>query len=162
MKSEEIYQNLIELAEKLDITVSEQNLKISGMNVRSGLCKVRGKKMFIMSKHNKLPRKIELLATCLSAASTEEIYVIQDCWPVHFLPEVTRTACRLGITLVPLPTYSSWRNPIEKLWRWLRQAVLYMHPWADDWQRTKLEVARFLDRFLLPSPDLLRYVGLSY
>lgn len=92
----------------------------------------------------------------------DEIYVIQDCWPVHFLPDVTRAACRLGITLVPLPTYSSWRNPIEKLWRWLRQDVLHMHPWADDWERTKLEVARFLDRFSLPSPTLLRYVGLSY
>lgn len=76
MKSEEMYQNLVELAEKFDITVSEQNLKISGINVRSGLCKVKGKKMFIMSKHNKLYRKIELLATCLSAVSTEEIYVV--------------------------------------------------------------------------------------
>jgi hypothetical protein len=92
----------------------------------------------------------------------QEIYVIQDCWPVHFLPEVTRAACGLGITLVPLPTYSSWRNPIEKVWRWLRQAVLHMHPWADDWPRTKHEVARFLDRFSQPSPELLHYVGLSY
>jgi hypothetical protein len=92
----------------------------------------------------------------------DEIYVIQDCWPVHFLPDVTRAACRLGITLVPLPTYSSWRNPIEKLWRWLRQDVLHMHPWADNWQRTKLEVSHFLDRFSLPSPSLLHYVGLSY
>lgn len=47
----------------------------------------------------------------------EEIYVVQDCWPVHFLPQVVETACACGITLVPLPTYSSWRNPIEKLWR---------------------------------------------
>lgn len=91
-----------------------------------------------------------------------EVYVIQDCWPVHFLPDVTRVACRLGITLVPLPTYSSWRNPIEKLWRWLRQDVLRLHPWADDWSHTKLEVTRFLDRFSQPSPALLRYVGLSY
>lgn len=92
----------------------------------------------------------------------EEIYVIQDCWPVHFLPAVACAACRLRITLVPLPTYSSWRNPIEKLWRWLRQDVLHLHPWADDWHRTKLEVTRFLDRFVEPSPALLRYVGLPY
>ena len=92
----------------------------------------------------------------------QEIYVIQDCWPVHFLPAVTQTACRLGLTLVPLPTYSSWRNPIEKLWRWLRHDVLHMHPWADDWPRTKLEVVRFLDQFALPSLRLLRYVGLPY
>jgi hypothetical protein len=91
-----------------------------------------------------------------------EIYVIQDCWPVHFLPEVCQVACQLGITLVPLPTYSSWRNPIEKLWRWLKQSVLHLHPWAADWPRTKSEVCRFLDRFQQPSPPLLRYVGLSY
>lgn len=92
--------------------------------------------------------------------NAQEICVIQDCWPVHFLPVVAQTACRLGITLVPLPTYSSWRNPIEKLWRWLKQSVLHMHPWADDWQRTKTEVGLFLDRFAQPSPPLLRYVGL--
>lgn len=92
----------------------------------------------------------------------EEIYVIQDCWPVHFLPDVSRVAAQLGITLVPLPTYSSWRNPIEKLWRWLKQEVLHMHPWADDWSRTKAETRRFLDRFAQPNPALLRYVGLPY
>jgi hypothetical protein len=89
-----------------------------------------------------------------------EIYVIQDCWPVHLLPQVCQAACGLGISILPLPTYSSWRNPIEKLWRWLRQSVLHMHPWADDWPRLKLEVSRFLDRFSQPSPTLLHYVGL--
>lgn len=91
----------------------------------------------------------------------EEIYVLQDCWPVHFLPEVCAAACQCEIALVALPTYSSWRNPIEKLWRWLKQEGLHMHRWADDWQQTKLAVRAFLDRFALPSPALLRYVGLS-
>lgn len=90
-----------------------------------------------------------------------EIYVVQDCWPVHFLPEVCSAAIEAGITLVPLPTYSSWRNPIEKLWRWLKQTVIHMHHWADDWQRLKAEVTHFLDRFDHPNPALLRYVGLS-
>jgi DDE superfamily endonuclease len=90
----------------------------------------------------------------------EEIYVVQDCWPVHFLPEVVQTACACGITLVPLPTYSSWRNPIEKLWRWLKQAVIHMHRWADDWPQLKQTVQAFLDQFHQPSPALLRYVGL--
>jgi transposase len=89
-----------------------------------------------------------------------EIYVIQDCWPVHFLSEVCSSAAQHGITLVPLPTYSSWRNPIEKVWRWLKQTVIHMHPWADDWQRLKSEVAHFLDRFSSPNAALLRYVGL--
>jgi DDE superfamily endonuclease len=91
---------------------------------------------------------------------TEEIYVAQDCWPVHFLPEVVQTACACGITLVPLPTYSLWRNPIEKLWRWLKQDVIHMHRWADDWPQLKQAVQAFLDQFRQPSPALLRYVGL--
>lgn len=91
----------------------------------------------------------------------EEIYVIQDCWPVHFAAQVCATACREGITLVPLPTYSSWRNPMEKLWRWLKQDVLHMHPWAADWQHTKQAVDAFLARFAQPNTALLHYVGLS-
>jgi hypothetical protein len=90
----------------------------------------------------------------------QEIYVVQDCWPVHFLPPVVQTAGALGITLVPLPTYSSWRNPIEKLWRWLKQEVLHMHRWAEDWEQVKLAVQAFLNRFATPNPALLRYVGL--
>lgn len=109
-------------------------------------------------------RQLILLYQTIRVAypQAQEIYVIQDCWPVHFHPDVARTACCLGMTLVPLPTYSSWRNPIEKLWRWLRQQVLHLHPWADDWPRIRSEVTRFLDRFSLPNTALLRYVGLPY
>lgn len=91
----------------------------------------------------------------------EQIFVIQDCWPVHFLPEVSQTAHELGISLVPLPTYSSWRNPIEKLWRWLKQDVIHMHSWADDWQRFQDEVRAFLAQFRQGSSQVLHYVGLS-
>lgn len=90
----------------------------------------------------------------------KEIYVIQDCWPVHFLASVCASASQQGITLVALPTYSSWRNPIEKVWRWLKQTVIHMHPWAQDWQRLKQEVHAFLDRFQAPNAALLRYIGL--
>jgi len=48
MKPEQIYQELKDLAEKLEITVSEQNLRTAGIKVKSGLCKVKGKNMFIM------------------------------------------------------------------------------------------------------------------
>jgi hypothetical protein len=53
--------------------------------------------------------------------NAEQLFVIQDCWLVHFQPQVSQTAHPLGIWFVPLPTYASWRNPIEKLWRWLKQ-----------------------------------------
>lgn len=91
----------------------------------------------------------------------QHIFVIQDCWPVHFLPEVRQKASDLGIRLLPLPTYSSWRNPIEKLWRWLKQTVIHMHSWADDWQRLQEEIRTFLSQFQQGSSRLLHYVGLS-
>ncbi|MBT3311635.1 MAG: hypothetical protein HN379_06545 [Desulfobacteraceae bacterium] len=77
MKSDQLYQNLLELAEKLDITVSEQNLRKSGgINVKSGLCKVKGKMMFIMSKHKSIRDKVELLAKCLSQMQIEDVYIV--------------------------------------------------------------------------------------
>jgi hypothetical protein len=59
-----------------------------------------------------------------------------------------------------IPTYAPWLNPIEKLWRWLRQDVLRLHQWADDWPMLLSQVHAFLDQFAHGSRDLLRYVGL--
>jgi hypothetical protein len=115
----------------------------------------------------------------------EQIYVVVDNWPVHFHPDVLavlhpqpyRSDFRLPpnwssapsahvkrdglpITLVPLPTYASWLNPIEKLWRKLRQQIVHLHRQADDWPGLKQRVARFLDGLAHGSPALLHYVGL--
>jgi len=77
MKTEQLYQQLIELAEKLEITVSEQNLKpAAGVNVNSGLCVLRGKRLFIMDKHKAVRAKMEALASCLSAMPLENIYIV--------------------------------------------------------------------------------------
>ena len=59
-----------------------------------------------------------------------------------------------------LPTYAPWLNPIEKLWRWLKQAVLKLHRLAEDWQAARDRVRQFLDQFAHGSPRLLEYVGL--
>jgi hypothetical protein len=116
----------------------------------------------------------------------EEIYMAQDNWPVHFHPNVLARLqiqdffpeppkippnwptepnskaiqADLPIRLLLLPTYASWLNPIEKLWRWLKQDVLHLHHMSDDWQALKQTVANFLDGFKDDSPELLRYVGL--
>jgi transposase len=119
----------------------------------------------------------------------ETLYLIQDNWTVHFHPDVlvalveqespwprylppnwprepSAKAQRkwgkwpLPIQLVPLPTYASWTNPIEKLWRWLRQEVLHMHRLAADLNALRGEVRQFLERFADGSPELLHYVGL--
>lgn len=91
----------------------------------------------------------------------ERIYVVQDnCPSVHKHPTVWRTAEKLDIVPLFLPTYASWLNPIEKLWRWLKADVLHNHPWSHDLDRLRLETAAFLDQFHHPNDDLLSYVGL--
>jgi transposase len=122
-------------------------------------------------------------------AGAPRIYVLQDNWPQHFHPDVLvalepqespwpryrppgwptepspearrKWGClRLPIQLVPLPTYAPWTNPIEKLWRYLKQEVLHLHRLADQLDRLRQQVDECLDRFALGSDALLRYVGL--
>lgn len=115
----------------------------------------------------------------------ECIFVVQDNWPVHVHPDIlarlhpqlspfwptvptnwptapSRRALQdnLPIQLVFLPTYSPWLNPIEQLWRWVRQDVLHLHSFSHDWLALKQRVLDFMARFSTASPDLLNYVGL--
>ena len=120
----------------------------------------------------------------------ERLWVVQDNWPIHFHPDVLvalqaqlspfpfprppswptapspRAVSQWGgwqlpIQLVVLPTYASWLNPIEKLWRWLKQDVLHLHRQADDLQALRGLVAEFLQQFAAGSSALLRYEWLS-
>jgi transposase len=89
------------------------------------------------------------------------LYVIQDNWNIHTHPDVLEAlAAYPRIKPVWLPTYAPWLNPIEKLWRWVRQDVLKMHRWVEDWPLVKQRVHDFLNQFAHGSQDLLRYVGL--
>lgn len=115
----------------------------------------------------------------------DRLYVAQDNWPVHAPPDVlallepqayawqptlpgnwptrprpTWPTDDLPIQVLFQPTYAPWTNPIEKLWRWLKQDQLHLHRWSDDWPTLKQRVCDFLDDFADPSPALLRYVGL--
>lgn len=76
MKPEQVYQELKDLAEKLGVTISEQNLRTSGIKVKSGLCKVKGKSLFVMDKHKALHKKIKILASQLAQMPHEDIYII--------------------------------------------------------------------------------------
>jgi hypothetical protein len=76
MKPEQIYQELKDLAEKLEITVSEQNLRTAGLKVKSGLCKVKGKNLFIMDKHKSIHKKIDTLASQLAIFPHEDLYLM--------------------------------------------------------------------------------------
>lgn len=76
MKPEQLYQDLKELAEKLGVTVSEHNFRNTGIKAKSGLCKIKGNRLFIMDKHRSINKKNELLASCLSKMPHEDIYIV--------------------------------------------------------------------------------------
>ena len=67
---------------------------------------------------------------------------------------------KLPIKILQLPTYASWANPIEKLWRWVRQSVIHLHRLSDKWDRLKQRIRDFILSFRKGSNELLRYVGL--
>jgi transposase len=79
---------------------------------------------------------------------------------MHPPPDVlTALADSPRITPAWLPTYAPWLNPIEKLWRWVRQDVLQMHRWVEDGPQVKPRVRDFLDQFAQGSSARLRYGG---
>lgn len=90
----------------------------------------------------------------------QRIYLVQDNWPTHKSPTVLAAAQAQRLTVLFLPTYASWLNPIEKLWRWLRQRVVHSHPLSHDLKELRRQVAAFLEQFAHGSLDLLLYVGL--
>ena len=122
---------------------------------------------------------------CEDYSDVETIYVTVDNWPVHYHPDVLAPLQpqnfpfpprlpanwpteptgkvkqdNLPIQLLSLPTYASWLNPIEKLWRWLKQEILHLHRLSDEWDELKKRVDQFLATFSYGSNDLLQYVGL--
>jgi hypothetical protein len=76
MKPAELYQQLQEIALKLNILVSEQNLKVTGVNAKSGLCRVKGQQVFIMDKHLTTREKVETLSECLRQMPLDDIYLM--------------------------------------------------------------------------------------
>ena len=91
----------------------------------------------------------------------ERVYLIQDNWNIHSHPDVLAVfADSPRLHPIWLPTYAPWLNPIEKLWRWIRQDVLKLHRWVTDWERVRQTVRDFLHQFRGGSQYLLQYVGL--
>lgn len=122
---------------------------------------------------------------CAAYPTASEIGIVTDNWPVHFHPDVlaplqaqnfpfqpkvpanwpTKPTAKakldsLPIQLFCLPTYASWLNPIEKLWRWLKQDILHLHRMSDSWDELKQRIDQFLRNFSHGSTELLSYVGL--
>jgi hypothetical protein len=141
----------------------------------------------IAHQHSRIgvPALIRFYRALVDVYPGRRLYVVVDNWPVHFHPDVLAALepqtspfpffrprswsdvpsprakrLNLPIQLVQLPTYAPWANPIEQLWRKLKQDVLHLHRLADDLPALRSLVLAFLARFADPAPDLLRYVGL--
>lgn len=76
MKPDQIYQHLVDLAEKLGIDVSVQNLKISGFSVKSGICRIKGKNRIVLDKHMSKDDQIDVMIACLRTFSLDDIYIV--------------------------------------------------------------------------------------
>lgn len=114
------------------------------------------------------------------------IYLILDNWPVHFHPDVMEALVeqewpfpyllpktwmglapkgkyknlKLPIQLVPLPTYASWLNPVEKIWRATKQGYIHNHSLANNFKELIRIVGEFLAGLEGPSQRILSLVGL--
>lgn len=119
--------------------------------------------------------------------NAETIYVIMDNWPVHYHPDVLAALqtkqlspfafptpkswkdlkpkkkflnLNLPIQIVSLPTYASWLNPIEKLWKLFKKDFIHNHKYAHRFKELTEDMAQHLSKLNVPNRDLLRYCGL--
>jgi len=76
MKADQLLEELKLLAEKLGIEVSEQNFRTTGITVKSGFCKVKGNHHFLIDKHLKLSKKVEVLAEYLAQLPVETVFMV--------------------------------------------------------------------------------------
>ena len=76
MKPEQIYQALIEISEKFNVRISEENFRKTGTKIKSGFCRIKDQSVFIIDKHLALHRKIEELAEFVNSLPHEDVYIV--------------------------------------------------------------------------------------
>jgi transposase len=64
------------------------------------------------------------------APVTVPVLIIWDGAPCHRARIVQTAVAEMGFTLLPLPGYSPDLNPIEGLWKWMREEVTQNHCYA--------------------------------
>ena len=99
------------------------------------------------------------LAELRAASGARHVFLIWDTWPVHRHARVLAAAQRWHVHLLWLPTYAPWTNPIETLWRWVRQTLVHHQRDSDAFLTLQADVAAFLDDFQAGSRALLQSVG---
>lgn len=87
---------------------------------------------------------LQRLAEWLDDQSGKTV-IIWDGASWHRAKAVQAAAAKLGFTLIPLPAYSPDLNPIENLWRWMREEVTYN--FCHDSMRDLFDACKaFIDR----------------
>jgi hypothetical protein len=90
----------------------------------------------------------------------ERIFLVMDNWPNHSHPEAwVGIEADERIEVLWLPTYAPWLNPAEKVWKWLRQRLTHMHPYADDLPSLRRAIDRAFDSANNTPEAMLRYTG---
>lgn len=146
-----------------------------------------GKVDAIQRNKTTIPSLVELYKKVrASYPNAETIYIIMDNWPVHYHPDIMRAlvpqtnpfkfklpkswenlkpsnkyaGLNLPIQIVSLPTYASWLNPIEKLWKMLKKDIIHHHSFAHNFNELFTLVEAFLSKLEEGSTKLLSYTGL--
>lgn len=145
-----------------------------------------GQTHYLIRHKIKVPTIIQFLEELTLKHPQKTIWVILDNWPVHFHPDVLAALApqqspfpmilpkswqhlkpkakfkgkNLPVQLLFLPTYASWLNPIEKMWRWLKQDLLHNHRLVDQWDTLKIKVEQWFAQPGHQNQPLLQYVGL--
>lgn len=76
MKADQIYHEMKLIAEKLNINVSEQNFRKTRVNIKSGLCKIRGVDYFYIDKDLPVSKKNEIIAELLGGFEYDTLFII--------------------------------------------------------------------------------------
>ena len=76
MKADQLFLEMKLIAEKLDVTVSEQNFRKTGISIKSGFCKIKGVNYFFIDKDLPVSKKNEIIAEFLSGLEYDNIYII--------------------------------------------------------------------------------------
>ena len=83
------------------------------------------------------------------------VVIVLDGAPWHVAHIVRDKAEELGIQLLPLPGYSPDLNPIEGLWKWMREEVTQHHSYPT--MRDLFQACKdFIDRINLDSDALVK------
>ena len=147
-----------------------------------------GKVVHLQRKRISVPALVTFLKMLVAAYPEDTtIYVVLDNWPIHFHPDVLDamveqttpfafripqsweqlkpsgkySQLKLPIQLVQLPTYASWLNPIERLWKWLKANLMHLHPFAFDFNELINQVDQMLSLLANGSNEILSFVGLN-